>query len=153
MTPGDRLRAVIDRTAPQLLGISDDVASAQPAPGKWSRKEILGHLIDSASNNHQRFVRANFRDDLVFDGYEQERWVAVQQYAHASWPSLIALWRELNMHLAHVMDAMPEATRTRVHERHNLDVIAFRPVETPSLEWFMNDYVEHLEHHLGQIFT
>lgn len=130
MTPGDQLRASVDRATPQLLAISDDVASASPAPDKWSRKQILGHLIDSATNNHQRFVRVEpdgFR-------YDQNAWVETQQYARASWPSLIALWREYNLHLAHVIDVMSDDTRTK-------------------LDALIADYLQHLEHHLGQIFT
>src|SRR6185369_15342018 len=72
MTHSDHLRAIIDRATPLLLGMSDDVASAPTAPEKWSRKQIIGHLIDSATNNHQRFVR------VEPDGfhYDQDAWVA-----------------------------------------------------------------------------
>ena len=128
MTSGDQLRAAIDRATPLLHAMSDDVASAPTAPEKWSRKQLLGHLIDSATNNHQRFVR------VEPDGfkYEQNHWVDVQQYARASWPSLIALWREYNLHLAHVIDVMSDETRGK-------------------LDALIASYIEHLEHHLGQI--
>ncbi|HJW92296.1 MAG TPA: DinB family protein [Thermoanaerobaculia bacterium] len=128
MTLGDQLRASVDRATPLLLAMSDDIASAPRAPEKWSRKQILGHLIDSAANNHQRFVRVEpdgFR-------YEQNDWVETQQYARASWPSLIALWREYNLHLAHVIDAMSDDTQAK-------------------LDTLIVDYIAHLEHHLGQI--
>ena len=130
MTLGDQLRASVDRATPPLHAMSDDVASAPTAPGKWSRKQLLGHLIDSATNNHQRFVRV---EPEGFK-YEQNYWVETQQYARASWPSLIALWREYNLHLAHVIDAMNDETRTK-------------------LDALIADYVRHLEHHLGQILT
>jgi hypothetical protein len=115
---------------------------------------VVGHLIDSASNNHQRFVRASLQDDLVFSGYAQNKWVEGQRYPEAAWADLITLWAAFNRHLAHVMAATPEAVRVRVHERHNLNEIAFRPPETKAqatLEYFMADYVDHLEHHLRQI--
>ena len=73
-----RLRERVERAAQLLRSVSEAEAARQPAPGKWSKKEILGHLVDSASNNHQRFVRARFQDELVFPGYEQDDWVAAE---------------------------------------------------------------------------
>src|SRR5215218_8657132 len=80
-----RLVDVVDRASPTLLALGDDASRSRPAPGKWSPREIIGHLIDSASNNHQRFVRMRARDDLVVEGYQQEDWVAVQRYQDAPW--------------------------------------------------------------------
>jgi hypothetical protein len=156
MSAAARLTAAVERASPRLLAFSDTAASEQRAPGKWSPKEILGHLIDSASNNHGRFVRAQLGDDLVFPGYEQERWVAAQNYAEAAWSDLIALWRGFNLHLARVMDGVPEEIRLAPRAKHNLDQIGWRAVprgEPATLDDFMNDYVDHLEHHLAQIFT
>ena len=68
----------------KLLQIDDDEAVRKSSPEKWSTKEIIGHLIDSASNNHQRFVRAQFSDDLVFPGYQKDEWIAVQHYQNES---------------------------------------------------------------------
>ena len=124
----------------------------RPAPGKWSPRELVGHLVDSASNNHQRFVRARFVDHLDFPGYDQDEWVAGQDYAGADWASLVTLWAEFNRHLARVMQATPEAALTLQRSRHSLDRIAFRPVPVDrpvTLEGFMQDYVEHLRHHLA----
>jgi len=151
--PGDRLREVVALAAPRLTQFSEDDASRPHRPGKWTRKQILGHLIDSASNNHQRFVRAQLGGDLVFPGYEQERWVEVQRYADAPWPSLLLLWREFNLQIARVMDAAPEAVRLAPRAKHNFHQIAFKtfPQDEPvTLESFMVDYVDHLEHHLKQ---
>ena len=67
-----RLRDALAAAEPRLRAISDADSARPRAPGKWSPREIIGHLIDSASNNHQRFVRASLQDELVFDGYEQE---------------------------------------------------------------------------------
>src|ERR1041384_4776736 len=92
------LSMVVDVAAEALLAIPDDVAAQRPAPGKWSIKEIVGHLIDSASNNHQRFVRARWQDDLIFNGYEQESWVAAEDFQSAPWERLVALWAEFNLH-------------------------------------------------------
>ena len=150
----DELRSVVERSTPALLTLSEDASAQYPAPGKWSPREILGHLIDSASNNHQRFVRAQVQGGLVFTGYDQDAWVNAQQYQHAPWTELVTLWRAFNLHLARVMAAVPDAVRTRVHQRHNLDEIAWQtvPAEEPAtLDYFMSDYVRHLEHHLRQI--
>jgi hypothetical protein len=147
------LRTIVDRESPRLLAAAPDAVERRPAAGGWSAKEVLGHLIDSAAVNHQRFVRAPWQD-LVFPGYAQDDWVAAQQYQSAPWPELVALWREYNRHLARVMAAVPVDLRTRPQERHNLHEIAMRPVpadEPATLDYFMRDYVEHLRHHLRQI--
>ena len=150
----DDLRATVTREARALAALPDEIARRRPAPGKWSAKEIVGHLVDSAANNHQRFVRAQFQDDLIFSGYAQDRWVTLQRYQDAPWEPLVAFWREYNLHLARVMDAVPDATRLREHARHNLHELAWRtvPQDKPAtLDYFMRDYVAHLHHHLRQI--
>ena len=77
------LRNAIKKATPLLENIGDEPSRQSREPGKWSPREIIGHLIDSASNNHQRFVRALFQDDLVFPGYDQDAWVAAQAYRDA----------------------------------------------------------------------
>jgi hypothetical protein len=149
-----RLRAVIAASEPLLSALPDADTARHPAPGKWSPREVIGHLIDSASNNHQRFVRASWQDDLIFPGYEQDRWVELQDYQHAPWRDLVSLWTAFNRHIARVMTEIPQEVRSRQRVRHNLHEIAWRPVpatEPTTLDYFMEDYVEHLEHHLRQV--
>jgi len=148
------LRGVVESAAPRLLAISDEDAGRAPAPGKWSPKEVLGHLIDSASNNHQRFVRAQFSDGLVFPGYDQAVWVAAQDYRSAPWADLVGLWRLFNLHLARVIENAPASARLQQRSNHNLHEIAWKavpPDEPATLEYFMRDYVQHLRHHLAQV--
>jgi len=148
------LANAVDQALPGLRALGDDVTGRRPAAGKWSPREIIGHLIDSASNNHQRFVRASFQDDLVFAGYDQDEWVALQHYQEARWEDLLTLWASFNRHLARVMAATPTDVRRRERRSHNLDRIAMRSVAAGSpatLEYFMDDYVLHLHHHLRQI--
>ena len=150
----DLLEAV-ERSRPQLLAIGDEASATRPAPAQWSPREVMGHLIDSASNNHQRFVRAALAtEDLLFPGYEQDAWVEAQSYAQAPWEELVSLWALFNRHLARVMEATPAEVRHRERRRHNLHELAFHrvPAEEPAtLDYFMNDYVQHLVHHLRQI--
>jgi DinB superfamily len=144
----------IDAAVPALLALSEREAAAPLRPGKWSPCEIVGHLIDSASNNHRRFVSARWKDDLVFDGYAQDQWVDAQRYREAPWADLVMLWSHFNRHMARVMAAVPDEVRSKPHVRHNLDRLAWRPVAAnvpATLDYFMNDYVGHLRHHLRQI--
>jgi len=151
--PAELLRA-LEAAEPALRALPPERTRERPAPGRWSQRELLGHLIDSASNNHQRFVRAADQDDLVFVGYAQDPWVERQGYQDAPWPELVSLWSSFNRHLARVMTRIPAAVRMREHTRHNLDQLAYRPVRAGApvtLQWFLEDYVLHLRHHLEQI--
>lgn len=144
----------IEETSARLLSITEDESRAPLAEGKWSAKETVGHLIDSAANNHQRFVRAQFKDDLVFDGYAQDEWIRAQNYNAEPWPLLVGLWRHYNLHLAHVMRSAPEPVRAEKRARHNFQQIGFAPVsegEPSTLEHLMLDYIDHLKSHLRQI--
>ncbi|MFL5480650.1 MAG: DinB family protein [Gemmatimonadaceae bacterium] len=150
----DLRRAVADAT-PRLMALSDADAKRRPRPGKWSPAEIIGHLIDSASNNHQRFVRAQFQNDLVFPGYDQDAWVLFQAYGDAHWVELVTLWKTFNIQIARIMENSPESVRKSPRSKHNLDKLAWQPVpadKPATLDYFMNDYVDHLKHHLTQIF-
>src|SRR5262249_43586252 len=148
------LATTLDRAVPALLAIPEEASRRRPAPGKWSPAEIVGHLVDSASNNHQRFVRARWQDDLVFEGYRQDAWAEAQQYDRAPWADLVELWAGLSRHVARGRAAVPPDVRMREHRRHNLHEIAWRtiPASQPAtLDYFMADYVAHLQHHLSQI--
>ena len=148
------LRRTVGEAAPRLLEMSDEEAARPLSDGKWSAKEVVGHLIDSASNNHQRFVRARSRDHLVFDGYEQEEWVRSQAYNEEAWPLLVRLWESYNLHLAHVMERTPLELRGERRVRHNFQQIGWAPAsehEPQTLEHLMRDYVGHLKNHLRQI--
>lgn len=149
-------RETVEGAAARLVLITEEESERRGADGKWSPKEIVGHLIDSAANNHQRFVRAQFTDDLDFPGYEQEAWVAAQCYQSESWPQLVALWRAYNQHLQHVVSCVSEEKLKQLRARHSLDRIAWRLVgadKPATLEYLIRDYIAHLKHHLSQIFT
>jgi hypothetical protein len=132
------------RTVPRRLAdVPDGTAAHKPAPNRWSKKEILGHLIDSAANNHQRFVRAQSTPRLESPRYEQEFWVAAQSYATESWPDLVNLWLLYNRHLLHVVKAMPAEVLS-----HECVITGYAEM---TLEALIVDYVRHMEHHLTQL--
>jgi len=148
-------RAIIASATDRLREITPEQSRSGTSEDGWAPIEILGHLVDSAANNHQRFVRGQFTGDLVFPGYEQDQWVSGQKYRAASWPDLIQLWSSYNLHLAHVASVIPKDVLTKPRTAHTLNQIAFNLVdkkEPATLEYLIRDYVDHLQHHLKQIF-
>jgi hypothetical protein len=143
VSAAERLADILASEPGRLTAIGDHRASAQPSAGGWSKKEILGHLIDSAANNHQRFVRAQLQSQLDFPGYEQESWVTAQAYASEPWADLVNLWFHLNRHLLHIIRRIPPDRL--VHTC----AIGGRP--QVALSSLIDDYVTHLTHHLQQI--
>jgi hypothetical protein len=139
-----RLRADVAAAEARLRALSESDAAAAPSQGKWSAKEIIGQLVDSASNNHHRFERAQLAASLRLPGYEQGRWVFVQRYQDRAWNDLIALWSAYNRHLAHVIATIPE------DRRHVSCEIGGDAQVT--LEYVVLDYVGHIHHHLRQVF-
>jgi hypothetical protein len=151
---GNALRRAVAAALPKLRSVSETQSAAPRAPGKWSPREVLGHLIDSASNNHQRFVRARFQENLVFPGYVQDEWVRHQNYREEPWADLVELWRLYNQHIARVMDEIPEELWGRETREHTFDRILMNAVpagEPATLEHLRRDYVAHLQHHVEQI--
>lgn len=132
----------------ELLNLEQDKAEPDRASDRWSRQEILGHLIDSALNNHQRFVRAQIpahlsHGALVIDGYAQNDWVRVGAYNTRDLKALASLWSGLNTQILHVMRTVnPLSLQT------NIVIGGGAPV---TLEAVMVDYVGHVKHHLSQI--
>lgn len=144
----------ITGAAERMRAMPPELARQPRRPGVWSRLEILGHLIDSACNNHRRFVIAQAMDDLVFEGYAHERWVSAQRYADADWRQLVDLWEAYNLHLLRIVAAIPEGTLNEPRARHSFHQTAYRevPADQPStLGYLVEDYFAHLEHHLKQI--
>jgi hypothetical protein len=139
----ERLRFAV-RTLPGVLARFSEAESEQrPSQERWSRKEVLGHLIDSASNNHQRFVRGQIAPGQHFPRYEQEQWVRIQKYQAARWNDLIDFWRAYNTHLIHVAECMSEEGQRSTCRVGDGDEV--------TVAWLFVDYVDHLEHHLRKM--
>src|SRR5262245_41939482 len=114
-------RRTVNTAAEQLSLISEEKSQVPRGKGQWSTKEIIGHLIDSAANNHSRFVRAQFTSDLTVPEYDGDEWVAAQRYVEEPWDQLINFWKLYNLHMAHLIACVPEATRELPRTKHNLD--------------------------------
>jgi DinB superfamily len=138
----EALQETVDAWRAPLLAISEEAASERTGPENWSKKEILGHLIDSASNNHQRFVRLQSDELLVMPSYEQNHWVRAQKYGGRKWSDLVELWWVFNRHLAHVIRHMDPAAAGHIWKA---------PAGEYTLEFLIEDYLHHLRHHLAQI--
>jgi hypothetical protein len=139
----ERLLSLVEAAEPRLRDISES-ESAQPVlAGGWSRKQVIGHLIDSASNNHQRFVRAALQTSLDFPGYDQGGSVRVQAVQDADWRLLVMLWAAYNRYLAHVIARLPASKLETVCRIGSGDAV--------TLEFLAKDYLTHLGHHLGQL--
>lgn len=153
-TPGDLLRAALAEALPLLTRIPATEAAQAPAPGKWCPKEIIGHLLDSANNNLARFVRLQATDHLLYEPYDQEDWVRAQAYAEADWAELLDLWARYNRHIARIMDRVPPEIAHRPRTKHRPLGSTYAPLPAdgmPTLDWLMQDYVEHLRHHVRQV--
>jgi hypothetical protein len=140
---GRELERVLDAATDDLTRFSDVDARMPLSPGKWSRKEIVGHLIDSASNNHQRFVRGAQSRGGQHPGYDQEFCVSMQRPNDVPWTVLVALWLNYNRYLAHVLGAL-SADAAAYPMR-----VGTNPERT--FLWLATDYVEHLKHHVNQM--
>lgn len=138
-----RLKEVLAKNISTLNAISEANASLKPAPGKWSKKEILGHLIDSASNNHQRFVRLQIDNNITLPKYKQDEWVAVQHWQDKEWGSIITLWKLYNEHIAYIFKRADESKLSNVMMLGDKEY---------TLQFLIDDYVDHMENHLRQIF-
>ena len=121
---------------------------------KWSNQEILGHLIDSAHHNMIRFSDAPLKDDLIFQGYDQDKWVEINRYQSREIGELIDLWYQSNAEISEVISAIPDEVLFNNSNDHNFHLIAMKRVEegaSCNLAYLVWDYIHHLEHHLGQI--
>lgn len=138
-----RLREILSTIPAKLAAITDAEASVKITSIKWSKKEIMGHLVDSASNNHQRFVRLQIENNVKLPKYRQNEWVAVQHWQQKDWKDILALWQLFNEHIAFIFEHADETT---------LNHIVTLGETNFTLQFIIDDYIDHLEHHLKQVF-
>jgi hypothetical protein len=137
------LAETIERELPSLRTLTEERASMARAPGKWSAKEELGHLIDSAANNHIRFVRGAIEAEFRGPGYSQNDWVRLHGYSNMQWETIINLWFQYNALLVGLVDRIPE------DRLEALCFIGTSPAVT--LRFVVEDYILHMQHHIDQL--
>jgi hypothetical protein len=137
------LEEAIAREIACLRQITEPAAAIKPAPGVWSKKEELGHLIDSAANNHVRFVRASIEPEFRGLGYQQDEWVRLHGYQEMAWTDIIDFWRRYNGFLVGLVKRIPEEKL--------LTPCVVGESAAVTLEFLIEDYVLHMQHHLDHI--
>ena len=138
----ERLRQVVALAEPKLRGITEEAAAKPALKGGWSAKQVIGHLIDSAANNHQRFVRASLDGAYAGPGYAQDDWVNLEDYQRQKWADILILWSAYNRHLAHLLTQIPD-------DKAGLSCKVGSSEYT--LGYVINDYVDHMVGHLKQV--
>ncbi|WP_425146645.1 DinB family protein [Deinococcus sp.] len=141
------LHEVVSETLPRLQAIQEGQAARQPAPDVWSAKQVLGHLIDSACNNHARWARMATQNDLSFPTWDQNAWMDVQDWQGRPWTEILALWHAYNLHLTRLA-----ALLAPVALIHRARVGTLNGGEPMTLAELLRHYQRHLLHHLSQIW-
>jgi len=134
------LEAFIDQHLPALRNIPEADMLYKISDSKWSKKEILGHTIDSAQNNIRRFIVAQYEDEPKIV-YAQDKWVGLSGYQQYDLPDLVNLWYFLNKHICNILgNILPEMAQRSCQ------------TEAPhTIEWLAQDYLKHLRHHVHQV--
>ena len=135
-----QLESIIDQHLAALQSVAKNEWVYKPSPIKWSKKEILGHMVDSAQNNIRRFIVAQYEENPKIV-YNQDKWVAIADYQQYNLQNLIDLWYLLNKHIVVILKNMPAEMANRQCQTEELD----------TLEWIAQDYIKHLLHHVHQV--
>jgi len=139
---GSELLTTINEYLPKLNSLNEEETSIKPSPNKWSKKEILGHLIDSAQNNIRRFIVAQYEDTPAIT-YRQDDWVSMNHYQSYSLKELIQLWYLQNKQICVILSDLSKEAFERNCQTESIHTI----------EWLAEDYIKHLKHHLHQVLN
>jgi hypothetical protein len=138
------LNNIITAELERFKTISEEEWSYKISPEKWSKKEILGHLCDSAFTNIRRFVITQYKENenIVYD---QDFWVKAQNYQNISASEIISLWKVLNIQIVHIVENIPDEALQRTCDTTKTEPRTF------TLEYLIQDYIDHLQYHLKTI--
>jgi hypothetical protein len=138
----DALIGIVKDFYAKYQSLSDTITSMRLSEDKWTLKEIIGHLIDSASNNHQRFVRLQLVDNLIFPGFknDNEKWLQIEQYNALSWISVLSLWKEYNLLIANIVVNV---------KKDSLAHTWLADKKSTRLDDLINNYILHLKEHIA----
>jgi hypothetical protein len=136
------LSTTIDEYLPKLNALDEEASSVKPLPHKWSKKELIGHLIDSAQNNIRRFIVAQYEDGPTIT-YRQDDWVVINNYQSWSLKDLIQLWYLQNQQISMILSGLSKDAFQRTCQTEGLHTI----------DWLAKDYIRHMKHHLHQVLN
>ncbi|GEN69408.1 MULTISPECIES: DinB family protein [Chryseobacterium] len=138
------LKNIIDAELQRFQTISEEEWIYKATSEKWSKKEIIGHLCDSAFTNIRRFVVTQYKENenIVYD---QNEWVKIQNYQNIPTDEVIDLWKALNYQIVRIVENIPDEALQRTCDTTKTEPRVF------TLEFIINDYVDHLQHHLKAI--
>lgn len=137
-------KEIVESFYNKLISVESDITGVKLAEDKWSLKEIVGHLIDSASNNHQRFVRLQISDLLDFPPYQGEVWVNNQKHNSMNWGMLISLWYNYNLLLLNIINEIDSS---------KLENVWIKEEAAIPLSELIIHYFRHLELHIEHFNT
>jgi hypothetical protein len=136
----DQMEKTVNDYLPQLKSLDETRASLKPSAKKWSKKEILGHLVDSAQNNLRRFIVAQYENNPKIT-YQQDEWVRINNYQTVKLEELVQLWHLQNRQIIAVLRNTDPGLASRTCDTGELH----------SIEWLATDYIKHMKHHLHQV--
>ena len=141
----DRLTAHLSKIPARYHQFSEEELLRRPAPNKWSKKEILGHLCDSALNNLKRFEDIQcLSQPYTVVGYKQDALMAINRYQELPLDHVLQLWKTLNQQIVYVISTIPADKLPYT--------VLLASGESYTLEWLVEDYIEHMDHHWKQVF-
>jgi len=144
----DTLNRILANVPDQIRALDAAEMDHKPAPAKWSKKEILGHLVDSAYNNHQRFLRAELQGNLIFQGYDPDDWVIKNNYQNRSIEDVLHMWETCNRHLSILVSKLPKDVLQKMTTEHEFHIMAMNLLpegESSNLSYLIWDYIFHLD--------